>query len=304
MIANAGSNGGASGEVLFYANSTGGTTSVEVNGNGMLDISRHNAPGVTIGSLAGSGNVFLGSNNLAVGTNGQSTAFSNVIQDGGMTGGTGGSLTMTGWAGLGGTGGSFFNSLAGNSTLPLGYGNTTGLTSARSRTTKAPGGAVSLVGTGSQTLAGTNTFSGATSLLGGVLKLIELGSLTNSSIAVAGGTSLIDNGSVTVTASRLSLNGGSGQSALLGGNAIINGNLQLNSRGDVLAPGNSTVVMSFIGTQTWNAFTYQWEVDNLTGTSGDNDYDQIDIAGALNLLWVHREKGSCRDRSSDNPSCP
>lgn len=65
---------------------------------GYLDISSHNAGNVAIGSLEGSGNVFLGANKLTVGSNNTSTAFSGVIQDGapGGGGGTGGLLTKSG----------------------------------------------------------------------------------------------------------------------------------------------------------------------------------------------------------------
>jgi autotransporter-associated beta strand protein len=99
LIANGGS--GAGGSIQFFSNSTGGTARVEVFNNGTgtagnLDISSHNAPGVTIGSLEGSGKVFLGARNLTVGSNNMSTTFSGVIQDGGIGGGTGGSLTKIG----------------------------------------------------------------------------------------------------------------------------------------------------------------------------------------------------------------
>ena len=69
-------------------------------GNGLLDISAHNSSGVTIGSLEGDGLAFLGANNLAVGANHRSTIFSGVIQDGGASGGTGGSLTKIGLGNL------------------------------------------------------------------------------------------------------------------------------------------------------------------------------------------------------------
>ena len=96
LIANGGSNGGAGGYIQFFGASTGGTARVEVFGNGNLEISSHSAPGVTIGSLEGTGNVFLGANNLTTGNNNLSSAFSGVIQDGGQNGGTGGSLTKIG----------------------------------------------------------------------------------------------------------------------------------------------------------------------------------------------------------------
>ena len=74
---------------------------MEVFGNGRLDISGHEniffpfspAP-VTIGSIEGNGDVFLGDNNLIVGSNNQSTTFSGVMQDGGQARGAGGSLTQ------------------------------------------------------------------------------------------------------------------------------------------------------------------------------------------------------------------
>ena len=56
---------------------------MKVFGNGFLDIGGHNAPGVSIGSIQGSGLVFLGALNLTVGSNNRSTNFSGLIQDGG-----------------------------------------------------------------------------------------------------------------------------------------------------------------------------------------------------------------------------
>ena len=69
---------GGGGAILFNGASTGGTARVEVFDNGYLDISGHQS-GVTIGSIEGSGNVFLGANNLTVGTNNINTSFSGVI---------------------------------------------------------------------------------------------------------------------------------------------------------------------------------------------------------------------------------
>src|SRR5581483_11748298 len=102
LIANGGLDGGegggglGGGGIYFEGNSSGGQAAVHLNGNGFLDISSHNAGSVTIGSLSGNGFGFLGSNNLTVGSNNQSTVFSGVLQDGGEGGGTGGSLTKVG----------------------------------------------------------------------------------------------------------------------------------------------------------------------------------------------------------------
>src|SRR6266567_1096546 len=96
LIANGGVGGGDGGSIQFATASTGGTARVEVFGNGNLDISGHSAPGLTTGSIQGTGAVFLGANELTVGTNNLGTTFSGLIQDGGINGGTGGSLTKTG----------------------------------------------------------------------------------------------------------------------------------------------------------------------------------------------------------------
>jgi len=90
LIANGGVGGGDGGSIQFATASTGGTARVEVFGNGNLDISLHDAPGVKTGSIQGNGAVFLGANNLTVGTNNLGTTFSGLIQDGGSGGGGGG----------------------------------------------------------------------------------------------------------------------------------------------------------------------------------------------------------------------
>jgi autotransporter-associated beta strand protein len=83
----------------FEDSSRGGTAQISLveafEFGGILDISLHNAPGVTIGSLEGveGTGVFLGANNLTVGSNNLSTTFSGVILDD-FNGG--GSLTKIG----------------------------------------------------------------------------------------------------------------------------------------------------------------------------------------------------------------
>lgn len=116
------------GMLQFLGDSTGGTAQVELNqaDNATLDISGHNPPGVTIGSLDGLyGTVNLGANMLTVGSNNLTTSYTGAIEGSGSltkigtgtlalngsstyTGGTtiqGGVLKVTGRTGSGtGTG--------------------------------------------------------------------------------------------------------------------------------------------------------------------------------------------------------
>jgi len=96
LIASGGLAGGAAGSILFLNDSSGGHARVEVFDNGFLDISGHEAPGVSVGSIEGSGLVFLGALNLKLGNDHRDTEFSGLIQDGGIFGGSGGSLTKIG----------------------------------------------------------------------------------------------------------------------------------------------------------------------------------------------------------------
>jgi autotransporter-associated beta strand protein len=102
LIANgAGNTGGVRGEagaIFFYDASSGGAARMVISGtNAKLDISPHNSGSVAVGSIEGDGGaVFLGANNLIVGTNNLNTSFGGQIQNGGIDGGTGGSLTKVG----------------------------------------------------------------------------------------------------------------------------------------------------------------------------------------------------------------
>ena len=79
------------GTIVFTGDSTGDTAAIKLF-DGTLDISAHNAPGMSVGSIEGTGTVSLGANNLTVDSNYDGTTFSGVIQDSGA----GGSLTKLG----------------------------------------------------------------------------------------------------------------------------------------------------------------------------------------------------------------
>ena len=85
LVANGGSYFGPNGAIVFDGTSTGGTARVKVfrgypsrEPNGYLDIGGHQG-GVTVGSIEGDGDIFLGVNDLTVGTNNINTIFSGFI---------------------------------------------------------------------------------------------------------------------------------------------------------------------------------------------------------------------------------
>lgn len=107
-------------------------------------------------------------------------------------------------------------------------------------------------GNGLLTLSGTNNFTGTTSVGGGELKIT--GSATHSDFTVAGGT--------------------------LSGTGTI-ANLTL-AAGGTLAPGNSPGTLN-AGNTTWaGGGTFEWEINNATGTAGTN-WDLLAISGGLTI---------------------
>ncbi|MGJ5070482.1 autotransporter domain-containing protein [Bradyrhizobium oligotrophicum] len=193
----------AGGRTRFLDNTTGGAAQFVTNGTGVVDFSGStgsNGDGrITAGSLAGSGNYYIGAfNTLVVGGNNLSTEVSGVISD----------------------------------YDPCECG------------TVGPG-ALTKVGSGKLTLSGINTYTGATTVDGGILAVD--GSIAGSSVTVnAGGT--------------------------LGGNGIVGSTLV---NGGALAPGNSIGLLTVQGNLVFTAAaSYMVEVSpanadrvNVTGTA-------------------------------------
>jgi hypothetical protein len=82
--------------VTFSDSSTGGNAQFLVTTLGTFDMSGLTDGGMTAGSIAGGGTFFLGGNTLTVGGNNMSTTVDGFIDDGGASGGTGGSLIKVG----------------------------------------------------------------------------------------------------------------------------------------------------------------------------------------------------------------
>ena len=107
---------GSGSSLLFTGATNGGSSSVSLNNaTSSMDISGLSSGSLTLGTLLGSGLVYLGSKNLIVGSNNQGMTFSGSISDaGGGSSGTGGSLTKIGTGTLTLTGS---NSYSGGTTV-------------------------------------------------------------------------------------------------------------------------------------------------------------------------------------------
>ncbi|WP_035964216.1 autotransporter outer membrane beta-barrel domain-containing protein [Bradyrhizobium sp. YR681] len=81
--------------IIYFADSSSGGTARFIN-NAEIDLSYNFAPSVTMGSIEGSGTIYLGSTSLEVGGNNLSTTYAGVLRDGGSGEGSGGSLTKVG----------------------------------------------------------------------------------------------------------------------------------------------------------------------------------------------------------------
>jgi autotransporter-associated beta strand protein len=253
LIANGGTNGGDGGRILFIGKSSGGTSRIEVFGNGSLEINQENAPGVTIGSLEGDGIVLLGAHTLKVGSNNLSTEFSGEIQDDGIQGS--GSLTKIG-----------------TGTLTLSGTNTyTGDTNVRRGVLQVDGSIASNTFVKAESrLAGTGTVDGNLTVRGGKV-------LPGEASGVAGVLTVVHNYTQAQYATLMIQIAGTsaGDFSVLNvlGNANLNGNLApVLLNGFVPAVGDSftflnyasltgaTSVFSQILNQVFNHGTEQWSV--------------------------------------------
>jgi autotransporter-associated beta strand protein len=197
-------------QIIFFDAGTGGAARLMNGSAGTVDMSFLSTAGMTVGSIEGAGTIALSSKNLAVGGNNLTTTFNGILQDGGLGGGTGGSLTKT--------------------------------------------------GTGTLTLTGNNTYTGAT--------------VVNSGGLIVNGF----NGSSSLT----TVNNG----AVLSGTGTV-GNTQINSGGTFApgsgAPGTSITVRGNLAFQSGAIYLVQL---NSTATSSANVTGTASLGGAVQAVFA------------------
>jgi len=271
LIANGGTGGGDGGSIQIYNDSTGGTAIVRVYGNGNLDISGRYASGVTIGSVEGTGKVFLGAWNLTVGSNNLSTTFSGVMQDGGSGAGTGGSLTKTG-----------------SGTLTLSGANTyTGGTTISAGTIFANNASGSVFGTGPVTVASGATLGGS-GFIGGLATVAGGGHLAPGN---SPGTLTFTNGLTLASGAVLDFQLGtvSDLIAVTGGTLAGpsgTGGITLNlSNSGGFVPGTPYTLFNFVSGQTNSFDVTDFTFGTLIGTTSGSDYSYSLTSTSLALTY-------------------
>lgn len=157
-------------------------------------------------------------------------------------------------------------------------------------------------GSGTQVLGGfgTNTYTGPTTISGGVLEAgknaafgtgrvtveagatarIAFGATLGNAVTIDGGT-LDVRGTLATGSERLqfSENGGT-----LMGNGFVGESPRLNNTNHILAPGPGAGALTFTESQGWYSFTYEWDVNNWTGVTPGGAYDQMQVTGVLDIL--------------------
>jgi len=170
------------------------TTAVTVASGATLALQYFISYSDTIGSIAGAGNVTLGTGTLTAGGNNSSTIFSGVMSGvGGNLVKTGsGTLTLSGTNTYTGTttiSGGILQIGAGSTSGTLGTGSVTNNTSLVFNRSDAlsvanvisGSGSVTQQGSGTTTLSGNNSYTGATTISGGTLALNSSGHIADSS---------------------------------------------------------------------------------------------------------------------------
>jgi autotransporter-associated beta strand protein len=182
-----------------------------------------------------------------------------------------------------GAGGRIIDNVAagGNVLLTLGAGNASGNTFSGIIRNTTGTVALTKIGTGIQTLGGTNTYSGATTISGGTLALGLAGSFANSPLITIGSAG--SSGAVLdLTAKTGTFTFGTGQTVGGIGALRMDANDIVNIAG-TLSPGNSPGVFTFNGGTTLLSGTTHMEI---FGSVRGAEYDAVDLINNATLSYA------------------
>ena len=256
------------GNTETFANSIGNS------GSGSLTLNDSNA--TAAGLILSAANTYTGGTVVNKGTLQLSGAGTLGGTSGGLTVNTAGKLDLNGTnqtvGNLTGTGGLIYNNGSGTHTLTVGTGNNGGGSYAgviENNTGSGGTMAVTKNGTGTITLSGANTYTGATSVNNGTLSIGTGGSLGGTAVNATGGTLQV--GGTSSTATTVIGTAGTASVTLGNGGGLSLGNDALNA----LNIGNSTTAGSLVlsGTGAANSITF----DIGGGTAGAADTDLITL---------------------------
>jgi autotransporter-associated beta strand protein len=144
------------------------------------------------------------------------------------------------------------------------YGNITGPASGTTTAALVKNGFAGLV------LAGTNNYSGGTTINGGKLVADSSNALGTGTVTINGGSLGLQDNAVILNSISFGAGGGT-----LGGNGTIGSNITVGSN-IKLAPGNSPGSLTFTGNLTWApSGSYNFEIVSATGNVPGSSYDTI-----------------------------
>lgn len=262
----------ATGQIDFFTNASAGTATINNGAGGVLSF--HNTTTAATSTIVNDGTVNFDGSATAGGAtittnNGATTNFRGLATGGSakFVTNAGGTVDISGLTSGGMTSGSIEgagNYVLGANTLTTGSLNTSTQVDG---VISGAGGGLTKVGTGTLTLTGTNTYTGATTISAGTLAISGFGSISTSSVVTVDATFDISASSIAFNAIT-TLSGSASGVVNMGGNGLVMTNASTEFAGVIQGTGGVEI---FGGTQT------------LSGVNTYSNATQIDAGATLAL---------------------